>query len=146
MMVIRLLITWNVWRKLDKFCIPKMLRSVLTSSVTQLPRTLPQTVEKRSPVVKLDSRSNFFTLCIAGRNSSGPSNNLNLNSKFETCKCQILHRVNLVYSLHLAVYLEVCKLYWKMSSCQWCRVVSLLYQVAPTHSYKYIQIWFSYTT
>jgi hypothetical protein len=57
---------------------------VLTSSVTQLARTLPHTVENRSPVVKLDSRSNSFTLFIAGMDSSGPSNNLNLKPNVET--------------------------------------------------------------
>lgn len=118
MLVIPLLINWTVWCKVDKPFILQRLHSVLTSSVTQLPRTLPHTVEKRSPVVKLDWRSNFFTLCIAGRNSSGPSNNLNLKPKLATYKYEILHIVNLVCGLHLAHCLELCiQSNVKMSSC-----------------------------
>lgn len=130
MLAITLLIDWTVWSKLYKSVVQQRLHSVLTSSVTQLPRTLPHTVEKRSPVVKLDSRSNFFTLCIAGRNSSGPSNNLNLKSKLATYKYETLHIVNLVCGLHLVQYLELClESTVKISSCQQHTVKSAIMTV-----------------
>jgi hypothetical protein len=86
---------------------------VLTSSVTQLPKTLLHTVENLSPVVKFDSRSNFFTLCIAGRNSSGPSNNLNLNSKLATYKYKKFKKYSCPYPSTIPCR---CMQQWRYSS------------------------------